>query len=54
MELEEITMHFEEAQEKMDHSIEHLRKELAKISTERLPPIWSAICWCLIMAPPPL
>lgn len=38
MELEEINMHLEEAQENMDHSIDHLKKELAKISTGKASP----------------
>jgi ribosome recycling factor len=38
MEQEEIQMHMEEANELMDHSIEHLRKELGKISTGKATP----------------
>lgn len=38
MEQEEIQMHMEEANELMDDSIEHLRKELGKISTGKATP----------------
>lgn len=38
MEQEEIQMHMDEANELMDHSIEHLRKELGKISTGKATP----------------
>jgi len=38
MELEEINMYLEDAQEKMDHSIDHLKKELAKVTTGKATP----------------
>ena len=38
MDQEELMMYIEEASEKMDHSLEHLKKELMKISTGKANP----------------